>query len=249
MTGSGGLELPPGAGPRLLERAGAPRGLSVLVLAPHPDDFDQVAVLLRRLAAAGGSLRLAVLSSSANGVEDAFVDPPTDEAKAAVREEEQRRSLAFFGLEPDRWSLERLPIGEGGFLTDEGPGRAAVRRILAEARYDIAVLPHGCDTNPDHRRVAAWWRAAAEAMPRPPAAWLLRDPKTTGMRLDLAVPFDEEEAAWKAEMLRFHRSQQARGLHLRGHGLDERILRVNRDTARRAGLAAPYAEGFEIEAP
>lgn len=249
MTEPGGLEIPAGGGPRLLDQAGAPRGLSVLVLAPHPDDFDQVAILLRRLAGAGGSLRLAVLSSSANGVEDAFVDPPTDGIKAAVREEEQRRSLAFFGLGPERWSLERLPTGKGGFLTDEGPGRAAVRRLLAEARYDIAVMPHGRDTNPDHRLVAAWWRSAAAETPRSPAGWMLRDPKTIEMRLDLVVPFDETEAAWKAEMLRFHRSQQERGLHQRGHGLDERILRVNRDTARRAGLAAPYAEGFEIVMP
>lgn len=248
MNDPGGLELPPGGRPRILEQAGAPRGLSVLVLAPHPDDFDQVAVVLRRLARAGASLRLAVLSSSANGVEDAFVLPPTDELKAAVREEEQRRSLAFFGLESERWSLERLPTGEGGFLTDEGPGRATVRRLLAETRCDVAVMPHGRDTNPDHRLVAAWWRAAADEMPRRPAGWMLRDPKTTGMRLDLVVPFDEAEAAWKAEMLRFHRSQQERGLHQRGHGLDERILRVNRDTARQAGLAAPYAEGFEIVA-
>ncbi len=109
-------------------------------------------------------------------------------------------------------------------------------------------MPCGRDTNPDHRLVAAWWRSAAAGMAHPPEAWMLRDPKTTGMRLDLAVPFGEDEAAWKAEMLRFHRSQQERCLHLRGHGLDERILRVNRDTAARAGLAAPYAEGFEIAA-
>ncbi len=248
MNGPAGLELPDGPGPRRLTEGNAPRGQSVLVLAPHPDDFDEVAVLARRLDRAGGRLRLAVLSSSANGVEDGFVDPPTDEAKAAMREEEQRRSLDFFGLQAGLYVFERLPTSAGGYLSDQGAGRAAVRRFLEGERFDLVILPHGHDTNPDHRLVAEWWEAAAAEMPRPPRAWYFRDPKTIGMRLDLVVPFGEREAAWKAEMLRFHRSQQERCLHQRGHGLDERILRVNRDTARAAGLAEPYAEGFEVEA-
>jgi LmbE family N-acetylglucosaminyl deacetylase len=245
MRGGAGIVLPVGKAPfRLTEETIRP-GFAVLVLAPHPDDFDEVGVTMRRLQRAGGTIRLAVLSSSANGVEDGFVDPPSEARKAAAREEEQRRSLAFFGLGPDRFSFERLPTDEGGYLTDEGAGRAAVRRLLTGEAFDIVVLPHGRDTNPDHRLVWAWWRAASAL--HPPAAWLFRDPKTIAMRLDLAAPFGEAEAAWKGELLRHHLSQQERNLHQRGFGLDERILRVNRDTARLAGLAEPYAEGFEAE--
>ncbi len=86
------------------------------------------------------------------------------------------------------------------------------------------------------------------AAPSDPRAWLFRDPKTIGMRLDVAVPFGPEEAAWKSKLLLHHASQQARNVRLRGHGFDERILRVNRDTASAAGLKEPYAEGFEVEA-
>ncbi len=180
-------------------------------------------------------------------MEDAFLDDPSEAAKAAAREEEQRRSLAFFGLEPRRASFERLPTGEGGYLTDAAESRQRVVALLAEEAYDLVVLPHGQDTNPDHRQVYTWWRQAADGCAVRPAAWLFRDPKTIGMRLDVAVPFGPEEAAWKSALLLHHASQHARNLRLRGHGFDERILRLNRDTASAAGLGEPYAEGFEIE--
>jgi LmbE family N-acetylglucosaminyl deacetylase len=243
------LDIPAGRMPRRMTAGTAPAGLAVLVLAPHPDDFDEVGVTLRRLQAAGGRLRLAVLSSSANGVEDGFVaGPPSDAVKAAVREEEQRRSLRFFGLGEDRLSFERLPTGRGGFLRDSAAGFDAVRRILAAEPFNIVIGPHGHDTNPDHVLVRDWLRRAARPDAAGPAAWQFRDPKTVAMRLDLVVPFDEEEAAWKSELLLCHASQHARNLRLRGHGFDERILRLNRETARAAGLPEPYAEGFEIGA-
>jgi LmbE family N-acetylglucosaminyl deacetylase len=246
MSAGPPILIPPDRLPFRLTAGAAPAGLSVLVLAPHPDDFDEVGVTLRRLRGAGGEVRLSVLSSSANGVEDGFLDRPTDEAKAAVREEEQRRSLRFFGLGEERLSFERLPTGAGGFLRDASEGRNAVRRVLAEEPFDIVILPHGHDTNPDHVLVGEWLRRAVSPGSVAPSAWLFRDPKTVAMRLDLIVPFDEEEAAWKSELLLFHASQQSRNLHLRGHGFDERILRLNRETARAAGLPEPYAEGFEI---
>ncbi|MCX6561663.1 MAG: PIG-L family deacetylase [Candidatus Aminicenantes bacterium] len=246
MSAGPSLLFPAGRPPFRLTASAASAGLAVLVLAPHPDDFDEVGVTLRRLRGAGGKIRLSVLSSSANGVEDAFLDRPTDEAKAAVREEEQRRSLLFFGLGEERLSFERLPTGAGGFLRDASEGLDAVRRILAEEPFDIVILPHGHDTNPDHVLVSEWLRRAVPPGSIAPSAWLFRDPKTVAMRLDLVVPFDDEEASWKAELLRCHASQQARNLRQRGYGLDERILRINRETARAAGLAEPYAEGFEI---
>ncbi len=55
------------------------------------------------------------------------------------------------------------------------------------------------------------------------------------------------EAEWKAELLRCHRSQQVRGLNVRGHGLDERILRVNRAAAGRLAIDLPFAEVFALE--
>ncbi len=58
--------------------------------------------------------------------------------------------------------------------------------------------------------------------------------------------FGAQEAERKAELLRCHRSQHERNLRVRGHGLDARILEVNRAIAAEAGLVEPFAEGFEV---
>ncbi len=56
----------------------------------------------------------------------------------------------------------------------------------------------------------------------------------------------EKEAEWKGELLRCHRSQHARNLNTRGHGFDDRILKVNQVVAESLRLDAPYAEAFEF---
>lgn len=68
------------------------------------------------------------------------------------------------------------------------------------------------------------------------------------MRPDLYTYFGEEEAAWKAQLLRFHRSQQERNLKTRGQGFDQRVLEVNRQAVAEAGGPLPYAEVFELQA-
>jgi len=225
-------------------------GLRLLVLAPHPDDFDAAGVTLRHFHGRGCPLRLLVLSSSANGVEDSFCVPPTPEVKAACREEEQRRSLAFFGLAESAAGFLRLPVGrpeDGGYLLDRPASFEAVQAEALAFSPDLVLLPHGNDTNPDHRLAFRWWRRLAEGTSRPMAALLIRDPKTIDSRDDAFFPFDEETAAWKAELLRFHRSQQERNLHRRAYGFDARILGVNRASAARLGLTQPYAEAFEVD--
>ena len=61
------------------------------------------------------------------------------------------------------------------------------------------------------------------------------------------VGFGDEMAAWKVRLLRFHRSQQQRNLNQRGYGLDERILKTNRQSAEACSMRAPYVEVFELE--
>ena len=123
----------------------------------------------------------------------------------------------------------------------------AVESAAAPFRPLLVFLPHGRDTNSDHRLVFAWWRRLKAVLPRETQALLFRDPKTIGLREDAVFAFEEEAAAWKRRLLLFHRSQQARNMRTRKEGFDERILGVNRAVAVRLGLSEPYAEVFEID--
>jgi len=81
----------------------------------------------------------------------------------------------------------------------------------------------------------------------PVVTFLIKDPKTIGMRIDCYTEFAEAEARWKGQLLRLHASQHQRNLNTRQHGFDERILEVNRAIARDLGIPEAYAEAFELE--
>jgi LmbE family N-acetylglucosaminyl deacetylase len=233
--------LSPRTAPRALRELAFPRPLRVVVLAPHPDDFDAIGLSLRHLHTAGHELHLAVLTSGAGGVEPGFAGATDDATRASVREEEQRASCAFFGLPAQR--LHFLRLWEGAQARDD---LARLAQWLAARRPELVFLPHGNDSNRTHRRTfeAACTLAAAGSLD----AWacLNRDAKTLGMRVDLHLAFGEEEAAWKAQLLRCHRSQQERNLRTRAVGFDARVLQVNREAAVELGLPWPYAEAFEL---
>ena len=108
-------------------------------------------------------------------------------------------------------------------------------------------MPHGNDPNIAHQRTYSFFSRTARELEFPVTACLNLDPKTIDMRYDLLTIFDEEEAKWKSELLRFHQSQQQRNLNVRGYGLDERILRINRQSAQKSRKQAAYTEAFELE--
>lgn len=110
------------------------------------------------------------------------------------------------------------------------------------------LLPHGNDSNRTQRRTFENFDAIAVAEGLHISVCLNLDAKTVAMRPDLYMFFDEEEAAWKAELLRLHRSQQERNLKSRGQGFDQRVLAVNRLAAIEAAGTKPYAEVFEVRA-
>jgi LmbE family N-acetylglucosaminyl deacetylase len=215
-----------------------------LVLGPHPDDFDAVAVTLRRLSGDATDLFLDVLTSGASGVEDVFA--ATWEGKTSARENEQRASCRLFGLDGERLRFHRFAEDQTGHMLDNSENEKRIREILEGVCPDGVVLPHGNDTNADHRRTFRFFESWAGERQQPVLALLIRDPKTIGMRLDLVMPFGAPEAEWKAKLLRCHASQQERNIHTRGHGFDERILQVNREIAKEAGIEEEFAEGFEI---
>jgi LmbE family N-acetylglucosaminyl deacetylase len=230
--------------PRNLTEQNWPPTQRIAVLAPHPDDFDAIAVTLRHFHARGDEIYLAVLTAGASGVEDGYAGASTDAAKGALREQEQRASCTAFGLSPERITFLRLAASE---LEVNAANLAAVRDWLLPLRADLVFMPHGNDSNATHRKTYALFRAVAEQEKLSLRAMLNQDAKTVSMRHDLFLPFGETEAQWKASLLRLHASQQQRNLNTRGHGFDERVLAVNRATATALALDAPYAEAFELE--
>jgi len=226
-----------------------PAPLVIAVLAPHPDDFDAIGVTLKRLHEQGHAIHVAVLTTGANGIEDGWKNLYDASAKAMVREAEQQASCDFFGLPSSHLDFLRLWTRSGADSTAESEmqDRESLRAYLRVTNPDLVFLPHGNDSNATHRRTyQAFCEIAAEDK-LSVLACLNQDAKTTSMRADMYTCFGEAEAAWKAQLLRFHRSQQERNLASRGHGFDERVLQVNRNAAEKAGVDAPYAEVFELQ--
>jgi LmbE family N-acetylglucosaminyl deacetylase len=220
-----------------------PQPLEVLVMAPHPDDFDAIGLTLRHLHGQGHRLHVAVLTGGASGVDDGFGGATEVRAKQDLRQAEQRESCAFFGLPAGRLHFLRLWDGS----PDSGD-TARLLEWMAARPADLVFMPHGNDSNRTHRRTCQAVCAAAAELGWQSLACLNRDAKTLDMRADLYFEFGEEDAAWKAQLLRFHRSQQERNLRTRGSGFDARVLDVNRQAARELGLPLAYAEVFELRA-
>lgn len=214
----------------------------VWVCAPHPDDFDVIAVTLKRLEQSGARLFLSVAGSGSSGVEDLFAAT----GKGAVREAEQLESCRQFGLSADRIRFLHMAETETGELADLEANRKLLHSQFLEIRPDLICMPHGNDTNADHRLI---FRLVHSIAPETPLL-LNKDPKTVHLRLDLAAVFDEEEACWKTSLLRCHRSQDARNRRTRGYGFDHRILSGNRSDAEEfCGKPGAYAELFELSVP
>jgi len=233
--------------PLLLHSLSVPADLVVLVLAPHPDDFDEIGITLRHFRDNGNPIYVDVLSSGAAGVEDAFCTPPTLEQKAGIREQEQRESCRFFGLPESHLAFLRLEEDREGHIIESEKSIEEVRQRIIGKKPDLVCLPHGNDSNLAHQRTYSIFRRIASELRHPVTAFLAKDPKTIRMRNDLYTIFGPDDAEWKARLLRFHHSQHQRNLNTRGCGLDERILKVNRETARKYLKSDAYAEVFEIQ--
>jgi LmbE family N-acetylglucosaminyl deacetylase len=240
-------ELLQDRGPLFLHSISFPKTLRILVLAPHPDDFDGIGITMRFFRDNGHEIHVAVISSGADGVEDDFCDPPTREAKGAIREEEQRASCRFFGLPESNLAFLRLREDSTGHPMENRENLQRLGQIFLEKKPALVFLPHGNDQNLGHQRTYSMFRRIASEVGYPMTAFLNRDPKTIGMRNDLYTVYDAQDAEWKGQLLRFHESQHQRNLHTRNCGFDERILGIDRQTAREMLGTENYAEVFEIE--
>ena len=220
--------------------------LKLLVLAPHPDDFDAIGATLKFLFSNNNPLEVAV-ACTGSGVEETYRPGLTLETMAQLREHEQRKSLHFFGLPEGCLTFLRLENDHSDQLVESEQNLRILESIVSQKAPDIIFLPHGNDTNSAHRAMYDMVRQIALCAHRPIALMLIRDPKNISMRTDLYFPFGEEEAAWKGELLRFHDTQHQRNLNSRGYGFDKRILDFNQQSAKELALNQPYAEVFEIE--
>lgn len=233
--------------PALLSDLALPAPLTILVLAPHPDDFDAIAVSMRFLHRQGHTIHVAVLTTGASGVEDGWNGACDANSKAKLREAEQRESCAFFGLPEDRLSFLRL-WEQPEDAVSSAQDNERLRHYLLSVNPSCVFLPHGNDSNRTHRRTFEAFHSLATCENLDLLAFLNLDAKTLSMRSDVIMHFSNAEAAWKAELLRMHSSQHERNLKTRGYGFDERVLRVNRDAARAGGYEEAYAEVFELKA-
>ena len=223
-----------------------PPDLRVLVLGPHPDDFDAIGITLRVFKENGNAIDVGVVRTG-SGVDDTYCPHATFSEKVRIREEEQRMSCRFFGLPDACLTFLDLEEDNDAHLTETQKNRDRLGTFILAKRPDIVFLPHGNDTNSGHRRVYSMFRQTALQSGYPLVAFLNRDPKTIDMHPDLYTAFGKEDARWKAKLLRFHDSQQQRNLNSRGCGFDDRILGVNRRIAQELSLNAEYAEAFELE--
>ena len=234
----------------------------VLVLGPHPDDPESVAITCRLLRHFGCDIWCAIVSLSPSGVEDEYAQRwqnngfiSLQEKKKEIRRREQTWAAEMFGLTPDR--LAFLGIEENKNLNSP-EDLTRMKDHLESVVPDIVIMPIGKDLNQTHAWVYQAFRKCAKDLTlkteKPIIALYNEDPKTIEIRKDLFVLFGEEGANWKRALLRAHDTQQQRNIHSRGMGFDERILRINHlsyrllhETSPLAALSAKYAEVFEIE--
>ncbi|MEK6534203.1 MAG: PIG-L family deacetylase [Thermodesulfobacteriota bacterium] len=234
----------------------------VLVLAPHPDDPESVAITCRLLAQSGCEIWYAVVSLSPAGVEDEYARKwdfggslSLKEIKGRIRRREQIRSAEMFGLSSNRIAF--LGIAEERNL-DSHENIDRIKDHLDSIAPDLVILPAGKDSNRTHAWVNRTFRMCATALTIKKRKSIVglynEDPKTLEIRKDLFVLFNEEDARWKGNLLKNHDSQQQRNLRSRKIGFDERILRMNHESWRQlcetaflAGQPDRYAEAFEIE--
>lgn len=236
-----------GTKPINLKNVKIPSNLSILVLAPHPDDFDAIAITMKLLHDNGNDINLLVLTSGYSGVEDEFASCSDKNVKALIREKEQSESCKFFELTERSLHFLRLKVGDDGHLQNSDENLITLQMYWDKFLPDIVFLPHGNDTNHCHQVTYKHFQRIIKENKNEFAVLLNRDPKTINMKYDLYTPFRKSEAEWKGEMLRLHKSQHQRNLKNRGFGFDERILNVNREDAIKLTIDEGYAEVFELE--
>ena len=225
-------KLSPGNIPVSLDAGLFPADMKLLVLAPHPDDFDAIGITLKRFQDNGNPISLAVISSGASGVENSyFRNAGNLGMKALIREREQYESIVFFGLGEDELIFLWAEEDENGDILENEANLQLITDCLKTSNPDIVFMPHWNDTNVGHRHSYKLAKKAMAGTVKEYLQFLNKDPKTISMAVKFYSAFNENEADWKRQLLKHHVSQQQRNLNTRGHGFDDRVLEFNRKCA------------------
>lgn len=220
-----------------------------LVLCPHPDDFDVAAVTLKSFHRSKKHIYVAIAPTFSGILDEFYPAPVTDEEKITTREQEQRSSLLFFGLDEAQFEFfpHDVDLDQNGEWTYSERNAALVEQCILEQAPDTILLPHPNDQNPAH---SAMYRMVKESLVRHRLSVRLlkqMDPKTGEMRVDFYTPLTDEDVVWKTELFNHHKTQDHRNLQTRGVTLADRILKSNAQIAENNHLPCRLAEAFEIE--
>jgi len=229
--------------PKSVEDIDLKSGGTAHVFAPHPDDFDAIAVTMKFLLSLRWKIVLSVMTGGENGVIDGYKGATSRDEKRDLRRQEQRDSCKAFGLAPECLNFLDLDHDETGLLQLNSANAELLNSQMNASDPQLLLMPHISDSNRTHQICAGLALHALSQKPRDLQIWFNRDEKTLEMQDELYTAFDERQAQWKAELLRLHSSQQHRNLELRGVGFDERVLDMNRRTANSLGLTAKDSEG------
>ena len=120
----------------------APGGSSIVAVAPHPDDEALgCGGTLALHAERGDSVTVVWMTAGERGIPDR--DPVET---AHIRRSEARAALAALGVGDGRF----LDLPDGGVGAHQGPGTAALGRVLAECAPGVVFAPHRDEAHPDH---------------------------------------------------------------------------------------------------
>lgn len=129
--------------------------MTVLVIAPHPDDESiGCGGALRLHADRGDRVVVAHLTSGELGL----AQMPKADA-CALREAEAERAAVVLGI-----ARTEFLRGRDWFLQDDPSAVAgALARLLDEERPSVVFLPHPADDHPDHRTALECYRLATSS--------------------------------------------------------------------------------------
>lgn len=192
----------------------------LLVVAPHPDDETiATGVLIQQVLAAGGSVRLLLLTDGDNNpwpqrwLERRLRIRPSDRKRwAQRRREELHRAMACLGLAPA--ALTALGWADQGLTARVQQACAAsvacLRGVLAQAQPTLVVMPVLDDRHPDHSAAHVLMRLALAAGEVSPECQLYRVHGTVPAGAGGTVlPVADGMAARKIAALSCHASQLA----------------------------------------